>query len=443
MEQLIINGDELTPVAIFHRLQGERKVLLESRAEGKHGRYSIIAANPVETIRVDGNTVTNATGTVHADDPLAVLSTLIERDTEDAPYPFIGGAVGYIGYDLLRTYEPIPNTPTETRDLPDALFQRYETVVLYDHLEERVILIDTGDSDGTDRLEQLKIELETAKTHELAPVVRTSERILTDKDAFIERVLKAKEAILAGEVFQLVLSQRIDAKFTGDPFHFYRTLRKLNPSPYLFYIDLGEAIVLGASPESLVRVEGNRVSTNPIAGTRPRGKTVEEDMRHAADLIEDEKELAEHRMLLDLGRNDIGRVAKVGTVTIPKQMEVERFKNVMHLVSEVEGELRDDLNPIDALRACLPAGTVSGAPKIRAMQLIDELETLKREVYAGAVGYLDVRGGFDFALAIRTMVVQNDTAYVQAGAGIVFDSDPVSEYEETLHKAKSLLEVFA
>ncbi|TCI63072.1 anthranilate synthase component I [Exiguobacterium sp. SH0S2] len=444
MKQLIINGDELTPVAIFHRLQGERKVLLESRAEGKHGRYSIIAANPVETIRVDGNTVTDATGTTQTDDPLAVLSTLIARDTEDAPYPFIGGAVGYIGYDLLRTYEPIPNTPTETRDLPDALFQRYETVVLYDHLEERVILIDTGDSDGDGaaRLEQLKAELETAKTHELAPVVRTSERILTDKDTFIERVLKAKEAILAGEVFQLVLSQRIDATFTGDPFHFYRTLRKLNPSPYLFYIDLGEAIVLGASPESLVRVEGNCVSTNPIAGTRPRGKTVEEDMRHAADLIEDEKELAEHRMLLDLGRNDIGRVAKVGTVTIPKQMEVERFKNVMHLVSEVEGELRDDLNPIDALRACLPAGTVSGAPKIRAMQLIDELETVKREVYAGAVGYLDVRGGFDFALAIRTMVVQNDTAYVQAGAGIVFDSDPVSEYEETLHKAKSLLEVF-
>lgn len=443
MEQLIINGDELTPVAIFHRLQGQRKVLLESRSEGKHGRYSIIAANPVETIRVAGHTVTDASGTMQADDPLAVLSSLIERNMEDAPYPFIGGAVGYIGYDLLRTYEPIPNTPTETRDLPDALFQRYETVVLYDHLEERVILIDTGDNDGQTRLELLKAELETAKTHELEPVVRTSERVLTGKDEFVERVMKAKEAILAGEVFQLVLSQRIDATFSGDPFHFYRTLRKQNPSPYLFYIDLGEAIILGASPESLVRVEGNRVSTNPIAGTRPRGKTGEEDMRHAADLIEDEKELAEHRMLLDLGRNDIGRVAKVGTVTIPKQMEVERFKNVMHLVSEVEGELRDDLNPIDALRACLPAGTVSGAPKIRAMQLIDELETVKREVYAGAVGYLDIRGGFDFALAIRTMVVQGDTAYVQAGAGIVFDSDPILEYEETLHKAKSLLEVFA
>lgn len=443
MKQLIINGDELTPVAIFHRLEGKRKVLLESRAEGKHGRYSIIASNPVETIRADGNEVTDASGTMHTEDPLALLSELVARDTPDAPYPFIGGAVGYIGYDIQRVYEPIPNTPSETRGLPDALFQRYETVVLYDHVEEQVIVIDTGDDDATNRFDHVKRALETAKTHELAPVVRTSERVLTGKEEFVERVLKAKEAILAGEVFQLVLSQRIDATFTGDPFHFYRTLRKQNPSPYLFYIDLGEVIVLGASPESLVRVEGNRVSTNPIAGTRPRGQTVEEDVRHAADLIQDEKELAEHRMLLDLGRNDIGRVAKVGSVTIPKQMEVERFKNVMHLVSEVEGELRNDLNPIDALRACLPAGTVSGAPKIRAMQLIDELETVKREVYAGAVGYLDVRGGYDFALAIRTMVVQGDTAYVQAGAGIVYDSDPVSEYEETLHKAKSLLEVFA
>lgn len=443
MKQLIINGDELTPVAIFHRLEGERKVLLESRAEGKHGRYSIIASNPVETIRANGNEVTDASGTMHTDDPLTLLSELVTRDTLDAPYPFIGGAVGYIGYDMQRVYEPIPNTPSETRGLPDALFQRYETVVLYDHVEEQVIVIDTGDDDAEKRLHHVKQALETAKTHELAPVVRTSERVLTSKDEFVERVLKAKETILAGEVFQLVLSQRIDATFTGDPFHFYRTLRKQNPNPYLFYIDLGEAIVLGASPESLVRVEGNRVSTNPIAGTRPRGKTVEEDVRHASDLVKDEKELAEHRMLLDLGRNDIGRVAKVGSVTIPKQMEVERFKNVMHLVSEVEGELRDDLNPIDALRACLPAGTVSGAPKIRAMQLIDELETVKREVYAGAVGYLDIRGGYDFALAIRTMVVQGDTAYVQAGAGIVYDSDPVSEYEETLHKAKSLLEVFA
>lgn len=443
MQQLIINGDELTPVAIFHRLQGERKVLLESRAEGKHGRYSIIAANPVETLRVEGHRLTDGTGTTHVDDPLHALAERVSQDVPDTPYPFIGGAVGYIGYDLLRVYEPIPHVPTETRDLPDALFQRYETVVLYDHLEEQVILIDTGETDATARLDAIRHELETPQTHALAPVTRTSERILTDKATFIERVHAAKEAILAGEVFQLVLSQRIDATFTGDPFHFYRTLRKQNPSPYLFYIDLGEAIVLGASPESLVRVENGRVTTNPIAGTRPRGKTAEEDVRHGESLLADEKELAEHRMLLDLGRNDIGRVAKVGTVTIPKHIELERFKNVMHLVSEVEGELRDDVTPIDALRACLPAGTVSGAPKIRAMQLIDELETVKREVYAGAVGYLDVRGGFDFALAIRTMVVQGDTAHVQAGAGIVFDSDPVSEYEETLHKAKSLLEVFA
>jgi anthranilate synthase component 1 len=243
-------------------------------------------------------------------------------------------------------------------------------------------------------------------------------------------------------VFQLVLSQRLDATFAGDPFHFYRKLRQDNPSPYLFYIDLGEVIVLGASPESLVQVKGRHVTTNPIAGTRPRGKTKQEDTQLAHDLLNDEKEQAEHRMLVDLGRNDLGQVCQVGTIHVSREMEIERFKNVMHLVSVVEGRLAEGRTGADALISCLPAGTVSGAPKIRAMQLINQYETKKREVYAGAVGYFDVSGNLDFALAIRTMVIQHGKAYVQAGAGIVYDSDPTLEYEETLHKAKSLLEVW-
>lgn len=254
-------------------------------------------------------------------------------------------------------------------------------------------------------------------------------------------VEKAKAHIERGDIFQVVLSQRFKAEFCGNPFSLYRKLRTSNPSPYMFYLEFDDYTILGTSPESLVKVQDRKVTTNPIAGTKPRAKTKEEDLEIEQQLLHDEKEIAEHRMLVDLGRNDIGRVSKIGTVNVSKYMSIERYKYVMHIVSEVTGELKDEVHVLDVLTSCLPAGTVSGAPKIRAMQIINDLEQFKRGVYAGAIGYISVNGNMDLALAIRTMIVKDRNAYVQAGAGIVYDSIPESEYLETLNKAKALLEV--
>ena len=263
------------------------------------------------------------------------------------------------------------------------------------------------------------------------------------KQSFVDNVKRAKEHINAGDIFQVVLSQRLQMYYPGSPFALYRKLRKANPSPYMFYVDFDEHVVLGASPESLLSIHGNQVTTNPIAGTRRRGKSQAEDAILEKELLSDPKEIAEHRMLVDLGRNDLGRISEVGSIHLTKYMEIEKYQHVMHIVSEVAGTLRADQHPLDALVACLPAGTVSGAPKIRAMQIIQEMENVKRGVYAGAVGYIGFNGNIDIALAIRTLVIKDKTAYVQAGAGIVYDSDPEAEYEETLHKAKSLLEVLS
>ncbi|MDI3235329.1 anthranilate synthase component I [Exiguobacterium antarcticum] len=455
MEQLEMNGDELTPISIFLNIEGERKCLLESSTNVGHARYSIIGVNPVELLRAEGNHVTRQNLrteeiSTQTGNPVQLLQQAVTRPIANTEFPFLSGAIGYVGYDTIRSYENIGAVPDSDRHLPDALLAVYDEVILYDHLEHRVHLIHTSIGGLTDRtemrrrLQARKNQLE--RTGEQTRIERPLENIVyqpqLEKETFLSLVDQAKEHIRKGDVFQLVLSQRLDATFAGDPFHFYRKLRQDNPSPYLFYIDLGEVIVLGASPESLIQVKGRRVTTNPIAGTRPRGKTKRDDERLAEELAQDEKEQAEHKMLVDLGRNDLGQVCQVGTVRVSRQMEIERFKNVMHLVSVVEGTLTEGKTGADALIACLPAGTVSGAPKIRAMQLINQYETKKREVYAGAVGYFDVSGNLDFALAIRTMVIQNGKAYVQAGAGIVYDSDPTLEYEETLHKAKSLLEVW-
>ncbi|QNR20534.1 anthranilate synthase component I [Exiguobacterium sp. Helios] len=455
IEQIEMNGDELTPISIFLNLEGDRKCLLESSASGSNGRYSIIGVNPVELLRAEGNQVTRhhlqteETVTMTGN-PVRLLQQSVTRGTTDADFPFLSGAIGYVGYDAIRAYENIGAVPDSDRNLPDALLAVYDEIILYDHLEHRVHLIHTSLGGLTDRQEMIrKLKLRKTlleQTGQQTRIERPLENIVyqpqIEKETFISLVEQAKQHIRQGDVFQLVLSQRLDATFAGDPFHFYRKLRQDNPSPYLFYIDLGEVIVLGASPESLVQVKGRHVTTNPIAGTRPRGKTKQEDTQLAHDLLNDEKEQAEHRMLVDLGRNDLGQVCQVGTIHVSREMEIERFKNVMHLVSVVEGRLAEGRTGADALISCLPAGTVSGAPKIRAMQLINQYETKKREVYAGAVGYFDVSGNLDFALAIRTMVIQHGKAYVQAGAGIVYDSDPTLEYEETLHKAKSLLEVW-
>lgn len=448
-----LQGDILTPISIFQRLKGKKKFLLESSLKHENsGRYSFIGANPAfelkgfaeETMLImkDGQKSLS-------DKPLEVLKTLLPEEFKRMykEIPFVGGAVGFVAYDVIRHYEKIGEIPKDEIGIPDVHFMMFEELVVFDHLKQKVYLIGIPLQDSTTmaelrkRLSQTKEIIQNGKETEELPVQISSYKSAMQREEFIEKVKKAKEYIVEGDIFQVVLSQRMKAVIEGDPFSFYRKLRIQNPSPYMYYFDFEDYIVAGASPESLIKSTGNKVTTNPIAGTRPRGKTSSEDANLEAELLRDEKELAEHRMLVDLGRNDLGRVCKFGTVKPEKYMKIEKYKHVMHIVSEVSGELTEEQTPIDALISCLPAGTVSGAPKIRAMEIINELEDLKRGVYSGAVGYLSANGNMDFALAIRTMLIKNNDTYIQAGAGIVYDSVPENEFEETLHKLRAFLEV--
>lgn len=445
METRKIEGDSLTPIAVFNRLQGPRKCLLESSLKTSlTGRYSFIGADPAKSFIGDKDQlreINHRTGeeTVHHGKPLEILKDLVPTGREPvAGLPFTGGALGYIGYDAIAAYEPVEAARANSLQMPDIHLHYYETVVIFDHVKHDVTIVST---EG--KAEEIEAQLHTAELPEKPesppPLVFHSN---TTADSYKKNVALAKKHIENGDVFQVVLSQRLSADYQGDPFTLYRKLRKQNPSPYQFYIDFTDYAVVGASPESLLTLRNGHMVTNPIAGTRKRGQTEEEDARLAADLEGDEKEQAEHKMLVDLSRNDVGRVAAIGSVKIPKYMEVERYQHVMHLVSEVTGELGDKMHPLDALVSCLPAGTVSGAPKVRAMQLIQQFEEERRGVYGGAVGYLGHNGNLDMALAIRTFVVKDGEVHVQAGAGIVYDSIPQAEFEETLHKARSLTEVF-
>lgn len=447
-----IQGDTLTPISIYQRLEGKKKFLLESSLKHEDsGRYSFIGANPAYEIKgTENQTIITSEGKeeIVTEKPLDVLKELMPKLEEEVPsfMPLIGGAIGFVGYDVIRHYENIGETPVDEFLIPDVHFMMFEELVVFDHLEQKVYLVGipllerTTEEDIKNELEKIRCEILHGKEKEQLPVSLSSFQASISKEQFIEKVKKAKEYIVEGDIFQVVLSQRLKAKIEGEPFSFYRKLRVQNPSPYMYYLDFGDYIVAGASPESLIKASDNQVITNPIAGTRPRGKTPEEDERLAAELINDEKELAEHQMLVDLGRNDIGRVSEFGSIQIEKYMAIEKYKHVMHIVSEVSGTLTSQYSPLDALIACLPAGTVSGAPKIRAMEIINELEEVKRGVYSGAVGYLSANGNMDFALAIRTMIMKGEEVYIQSGAGIVFDSVPETEYEETLHKLRLFLE---
>lgn len=447
-----IQGDTLTPISIYQRLKGKKKFLLESSLKHEDtGRYSFIGANPAFEIKGSENeTIITCEGEeeIVTEKPLEVLKKLMPKLEEEVPsfIPLIGGAIGFVGYDVIRHYENIGDTPEDEFHIPDVHFMMFEELVVFDHLEQKVFLVGipllekTTDVDLKNKIEKRKNEILQGKDEELLPVKLSSFRASISKEQFIEKVKKAKEYIVEGDIFQVVLSQRLKAKIDGEPFSFYRKLRVQNPSPYMYYLDFGDYIVAGASPESLIKASDNKVITNPIAGTRPRGKSPDEDKRLADELIKDEKEIAEHQMLVDLGRNDIGRVSEFGSIQIEKYMAIEKYKHVMHIVSEVSGTLTAKYSPLDALIACLPAGTVSGAPKIRAMEIINELEEVKRGVYSGAVGYLSASGNMDFALAIRTMIMKGEDVYIQAGAGIVYDSVPETEYEETLHKLRLFLE---
>ncbi len=459
-----LSADLLTPVGAFLSIAARQKYafLLESVEGGeKIGRYTFLGAQPRTVITARGNEVTireaSSRRTEHGD----VIELLRRRLRQHRPAqvpglpPFTSGGVGYFAYDMVRQFERLPERTKDDLSLPDCVFAFYDRLLAFDHLRHQVHVIAAADvrsespRKAYDRAvadigalsEKLARGLHGQRLHDSnagkrKPIKGHSS---TSHDDFLRSVRRAKEYIAAGDVFQVVLSQRLDFKPPAEPFQIYRALRTVNPSPYMFFLQLDDLHVLGASPEMLVRVSGRRLDYRPIAGTRPRGADAVEDERLIEELRADEKERAEHVMLVDLGRNDLGRVSEYGSVKVRDLMHVEKYSHVMHLVSSLEGELRGSLDALDALAACFPAGTLSGAPKVRAMEIIEELEPVRRGVYGGAVLYADHAGNLDSCIAIRTMVVHGKRAYVQAGAGIVADSNPESEYQECMNKASALL----
>lgn len=454
-------GDLETPISAFLKLcPDEPAFLLESAAWGEQvARYSFLGYNPFLTVKGNGMDVElcwrDGRRDVAQVGPFqAVRAVMKEYALEPTPgMPrFLGGAVGYFGYDTVSLLEPVGQMPADELGLPDAYLQFMENIVVFDHFTHKVhLVVNRPVADGEPLMAAEKAASQTLREmaetlagpvpdakgtghvpREIAPVGNMTE------EAFVQNVKTAKEYIAAGEIFQVVLSQRFTTPVAEEPFSVYRRLRSLNPSPYMFFLRCEDVTLVGASPEMLTRVDGKTVTTRPIAGTRRRGRSEEEDRALERELLQDPKEMAEHVMLVDLGRNDIGRVARYGTVRVKEYAKVERFSHVMHLVSEVAGELAEGKDAIDALEACFPAGTLTGAPKVRAMQIINELETVKRGPYGGAVGYLDFTGNMDTCITIRTIVIKDGTAYIQTGAGIVADSEPEAEYRETIYKAKAM-----
>ena len=447
--QKILTADTLTPILAYMRVQGEHKVILESiPREKENARFSIVAYNPVFEIKYENGKLTE-NGKEVTGNPLDYLNQVTVKGKSSANLPFGGGAIGFVGYDMIGLYENIGDIPEDTIGTPDMHFFVYESYLIFDHKTEKVYVVEDNiyshrDNDMVRQaLGKVVKDLQTQAPNEFSPqeLQPLQFKHHIEKEAFVQMVDKAKALIRQGDMFQCVLSQRFSSEFSGDPLDYYRNLRVTNPSNYLYFYDFGDYQIIGASPESLVSVKNGEVTTNPIAGTRPRGANDAEDAALAKDLQADIKETAEHRMLVDLGRNDIGRISQNGTVKVTKYMEVEYFRYVMHLTSVVKGQLLPDVQSIDALKTTLPAGTVSGAPKIRAMKRIYEMETEKRGVYAGAIGDLSATGDMDFAIAIRTMILKNQKAYVQAGAGIVYDSVAENEFYETINKAKAMTRI--
>ncbi|MFC2022478.1 anthranilate synthase component I [Chloroflexota bacterium] len=445
-----IIADLETPVSAFLKInRGGYSFLLESVEGGERlARYSFIGTEPYRVLTIRGEDKT---------DPLPLVAEELNKYKMVAVSglpKFCGGAVGYLSYETVTRFEELPSPESDPLGLPESLFMFVDTVLIFDHVTHKIKVLSHVHLDGNieeayqkavekidelvDRLNQpLKPSQQMNAATTLASKSKPSSNF--SKEEYEASVIKIKEYITAGEAIQVVPSQRLSQSTNAAPFEIYRALRTINPSPYMFFFDFNDFYIIGASPEILVRVEDDMVMTRPLAGTRPRGKSPAEDTRLEQELRSDEKERAEHIMLVDLGRNDIGRVSEPGTVKVSELMEVERYSHVMHLVTHVQGRLRGDMSAFDALRACFPAGTVSGAPKIRAMEIIAELEPEKRGPYAGAAGYFSFSGNMDMAIAIRTMVVTKGIAYTQAGGGIVYDSVPELEYEETMNKTRALL----
>ena len=457
-----LSADLLTPVSAFLvlRQSGRHAFLLESVEGGEHlARYSFLGKNPYRIVRARGANVEvedgegRQAGDIPTGDIFSVLQSYLQ-EYEEVRVPGLPrlrcGAVGFLGYDGVRLIEYLPDMPEDELGVPDAIWCFYDTMAAFDRVKHQMVLMTSVfvRRDRSLKAQYLQAQARLAKLeaelHSPIPVPRpvklSSDHMASNfaRHAFEAAVEEGKRLIYEGEIFQVVLSQRFSMSFEGDAFNLYRALRQINPSPYLFYLDFDEVVLIGSSPEVLVRVEDGRAQLLPIAGTRPRGRDSAEDNRLAEELLNDPKERAEHLMLVDLGRNDLGRICSVGSVVVDRYAYIERYSHVMHIVSAVSGEVAPQFQPLDVLRACFPAGTVSGAPKVRAMEIIDALEPTKRGIYAGAVGYIDFSGNMDTCIAIRTMVVRSNEIFIQAGAGIVADSNPEREYEETENKARAL-----
>ena len=460
-------ADQETPIRLYQKVRTHDSFLLESVEGGaRWARFSFIGMNPFQTVEAKGEEITvkrrNGESTVRVGNPVTFLREEVDRykSPKLAGFPRLsGGAVGFFGYNTLHYFEDLPPHRKEALQLPDLRFLFVDEMIAFDHLKQEIQVIvnlhvEEGDtpadiehkySQVCERLEQLANKVSApAQVDRRIPVERQTSTSLAveanmSREQYEQMVVRAKEYIAAGDIFQVVLSQRFSVKTEVDPFAVYRLLRRLNPSPYMYYLEYAGETIVGTSPELLVRVEDKKVEMRPIAGTRKRGASPQEDEELAADLLADEKERAEHYMLLDLGRNDVGRVSTYGSVKVEEALVIENYSHVMHMVSHVTGELREGLHSFDALLSAFPAGTVSGSPKLRAMEIIAELEPDARHLYAGAIGYISFDGSLDSCITIRTLFFQNGYAHVQAGAGIVADSVPANEYQETVNKAAAMV----
>lgn len=454
----VLSGDMETPITLFKKFVGEEQGVLLESYDTDNNKFSFIAKKPYSVVKGKGNKVVidenHRTREIEGKVLEIIRDYIGEFSIKNTiNFPFIGGAVGALAYDIIHQYERIPDENEDVLKLPDVHLMVITEMVIYDHFHSKMIflVLEESNKQGKRRAEEKlnsigkeikNASLEMEYSNSIKCSSRYSVRSNTSKEEFIKAVEKAKGYIYEGDIFQVVLSQRWEIESDEKPFNLYRKLRELNPSQYLFYMNFGDYKILGSSPEMLVKVQDNRVYTCPIAGTRKRGNSFEEDNILAQGLLNDEKERAEHVMLVDLARNDMGKVCDIGSIKLSEFMKVKYYSHVMHLVSLVEGSRRQDKDSFDILSSLLPAGTLSGAPKIRAMEIIEELEKEKRGIYGGAVGYFGFDGNMDMCIAIRMMIVKNKKAYVQAGAGIVADSISEKEYEETENKAKALIKIF-
>ena len=446
-----------SPLQTYKNLDNKNSFLFESGSnKGKWSRYSIIGTQSSEMIKVKGNTVfyinEDKIEEIKSNNPLEWIEDFYSKNqVKNLPknIPFSGGLVGYFGYETIQFIETkLDIEKIDALNVPDIFLFVCNEIIIFDNLDNCIQIIVNAKTDkensyeeSISRIEEVEKLINKKKTINLKNKSLNKNDFTSSfkKENFMAAVDKTKQYISDGDVMQVVLSQRLSKKFEGNPIDMYEALRDMNPSPYMYYLDMDDFQIIGSSPEILVKLEDEKVTVRPIAGTRPRGKNEAEDIKNEKDLLCDPKELAEHLMLIDLGRNDIGKISKVGTVELTEKMIIERYSHVMHIVSNVTGKIENTIKPLDILRATFPAGTVSGAPKIRAMEIINELEPLKRGIYSGAIGYLSWTGDLDTALSIRTAVIKDDFIHVQAGAGIVYDSVPETEWEETMNKAMALL----